>query len=157
MGELWIDYANRLKNKHQLKGKKVLEIGCAKGFLIKDLRDMGVDAWGIDVSQYAIDNCESEVAPYLKVGDVRTALSQYKNREFDIVFSLRFLECISEEDLPNLISETNRISKFQFHGIDEDGNENFYLLNPLEWWIELPFVKGTLLFSNQNFNKELIK
>ena len=36
------------------QSQKVLEIGCAKGFLVKAFQDMGIDAIGIDISSYAI-------------------------------------------------------------------------------------------------------
>ena len=38
------------------KKSNVLEFGCAHGFLIKCLIDYGVNAYGVDISEYAI-NC----------------------------------------------------------------------------------------------------
>ena len=35
-------------------GSRVLNIGCAKGFLVKDLVNLGMDAFGIDISEYAV-------------------------------------------------------------------------------------------------------
>ena len=35
-------------------GSRVLDIGCAKGFLVKDLVNLGMDAFGIDISEYAV-------------------------------------------------------------------------------------------------------
>ena len=37
-GEFFRDTAKVLFDRYQLVGKKVLEIGCAKGFIVKDLR-----------------------------------------------------------------------------------------------------------------------
>lgn len=44
-------------------GDRVLDIGCAKGFLIRDLMEFvpGLEAWGLEISQYAIDNCHDDV------------------------------------------------------------------------------------------------
>lgn len=156
LGEYWKDYANRWVNHLAIANKKVLEIGCAKGFLVKDLRDAGVDAYGIDVSQYAIDNCESEVAPYLTVVDARTGLTGYKRNEFDVLLSFRFMECIPEADIPDLIDEMNRISKLQVHVIDETSNQ-YYIEQPLEWWINFDWDKNTRLVANENLNKVLTK
>lgn len=46
-------------------GAKVLDWGCAKGYLVKALRMLDVDAWGCDVSQYALDASPSDTRPFL--------------------------------------------------------------------------------------------
>ncbi|KKL95155.1 hypothetical protein LCGC14_1857470 [marine sediment metagenome] len=149
LGELWKDKTKKLFDTHSLSGKKVLEIGCAKGFIVEDLRSFGVDCYGLDVSPYAVGEASNSVKPFLTVADAKTYLSNYKNNEFDVVFSLRFLECIDVADLPTLISEINRISKFQFHEIDETSNK-YYLEKPLNWWKKFEWNKGSLLVSNTN-------
>lgn len=156
-GEFWKDYAQHWINHLTLPQKKVLEIGCAKGFLVKDLRDAGVDAYGLDVSSYAIGACEPEVAPYLTVGDARTALAQYKRNEFDVLISLRFLECIPEADLPALITEMNRISRLQVHVVDQftgvkSGAGQYYLQKTLDEWTALPFATGTRIIAQENLD-----
>ena len=35
-------------------GDKVLDIGCAKGYLIKEFLDKKIDAYGLDISKYAL-------------------------------------------------------------------------------------------------------
>lgn len=156
LGEYWKDLANKFSNTHALQNKKVLEIGCAKGFVVEDLRELGVDAYGLDVSAYAIGEASEAVKSYLTVGDIRTALAGYSRNEFDVVFSLRTLECFSEAELPDIIAEMNRISRKQIHVIDETSNSNFYLEKPLSWWQGLGFQKLTFLVSNQS-KKLLIK
>jgi ubiquinone/menaquinone biosynthesis C-methylase UbiE len=51
-------------------GDRVLDVGCAKGFLVKDLMAVcpGLDVFGIDVSRYALDHCEPEVVGRLHLG-----------------------------------------------------------------------------------------
>ncbi len=128
----------------------MLEIGCAKGFLVKDLRDLGADAYGLDVSQYAVDNIEPGMAPYITQGDARSALASYNRNQFDFVISLRFLECIAEPDLPDLISEMARISRHQYHVIDTRPPSAFYVVHDLDWWAAL-FPKFTTLIQNENW------
>ena len=45
----------------------MLDIGCAKGFLLHDLRQVvpGVEVFGLDVSEYAIQNSMEDVRPRL--------------------------------------------------------------------------------------------
>ena len=49
-------------------GDRVLDVGCAKGFLVKDLLALGIDAYGIDVSEYALMRCEPEAVGRLHLG-----------------------------------------------------------------------------------------
>ena len=68
----WIPVAERFVQHWGLKaGDRVLDVGCAKGFLVKDLMAVcpGLEVFGIDVSQYALDYCEPEVRSRLFLGD----------------------------------------------------------------------------------------
>jgi ubiquinone/menaquinone biosynthesis C-methylase UbiE len=151
-GEFWKDKAIKIFEEYSLSGKKVLDIGCAKGFIVKDLRDLGADAYGLEISDYAVKGCEPEVAPYLYLGDARKVLKKFKDEEFDVVFSMRFLECIDIPDIQKLIDEMARITKSnQIHEIDEQPNPNFYIANPLTWWsTNFKWKKGTKLISRES-------
>lgn len=43
----------------------VLDVGCAKGYLVKALRWLGRRAYGYDVSDYAIAHCDPDVAAFV--------------------------------------------------------------------------------------------
>lgn len=49
-------------------GDRLLDVGCAKGFLVKDLLALGIDAYGVDVSEYALMHCEPETVGRLHLG-----------------------------------------------------------------------------------------
>lgn len=150
-GEYWKDKTNGWVNHLALSGKTVLELGCAKGFIVKDLRDAGVNATGIDISSYAIGQCEPEVAPYLIQGDIRTALSQFGNKQFDVVISFRLLECLTDTEVSDLITNAGRIGKKQVHIITtSDLNGTYYNFKTLEQWLSLPWPRGTVLASYNN-------
>ena len=51
----WINVAKDITSILILAKVKVLG-GCEKGFLVKDLVDLGIDASGVDISDYAIEN-----------------------------------------------------------------------------------------------------
>src|SRR5256885_3044754 len=38
----------------ELQPSSVLDAGCAMGLLVEELRKRGIDAWGVDISEYAI-------------------------------------------------------------------------------------------------------
>lgn len=48
----------------------LIDIGCAFGFLVRHLRRRGLEAWGIDLSKYAIDNGADDVRDYLREFDL---------------------------------------------------------------------------------------
>jgi len=46
------------------RGQTVLDYGCAFGFLVKALRLLGRDAWGVDISLYASNNTDPMVSDH---------------------------------------------------------------------------------------------
>jgi ubiquinone/menaquinone biosynthesis C-methylase UbiE len=67
----WVPVARDIVAHFDLKpGDRVLDVGCAKGFLVKDLMAVcpGLEAFGIDVSRYALDHCEPEAIGRLHLG-----------------------------------------------------------------------------------------
>lgn len=65
----WKPVAQDIVNHFSLKpGDRVLDVGCAKGFLVKDLLALGIDAYGMDISLYALMHCEPEVVGRLHLG-----------------------------------------------------------------------------------------
>ena len=67
----WIPVAKDIIKHFKLKsGMRVLDVGCAKGFLVKDLMIAcpGLEVFGIDISEYAIKNCEKETVGRLHIG-----------------------------------------------------------------------------------------
>lgn len=157
--EHWKDIALHFKNKNDIVGKKVLELACAKGFIVQDLREMGVDAYGLDASQYAYDEADPTVQPFLTVGDVRTSLSQYGRSEFDFVFSVRLFECVDDADIAPLISEINRISKKQAHAITTGShlNAQYYNFKTLDKWLTYDWPKNTILAEYNHLDNFLTK
>jgi hypothetical protein len=49
-------------------GETVLDYGCARGYLVKALRKIGVNAYGHDISEWAIQNCDPEVGGLVSGG-----------------------------------------------------------------------------------------
>src|SRR5437764_8754742 len=67
----WIPVAQDIVRHFGLKpGQRILDVGCAKGFLVKDLIAVcpGLEAFGLDISEYALMHCEKEVIGRLHLG-----------------------------------------------------------------------------------------
>ena len=50
----WIEFANNLKKKTDLKNKKIIEIGSNDGFLSYLLKKKGADVLGVDASEFMV-------------------------------------------------------------------------------------------------------
>jgi SAM-dependent methyltransferase len=60
----WLPIARDMAAHFGLKrGDRVLDIGCAKGFLMRDLMEVvpGLEVWGLEISYYAIENCHPDM------------------------------------------------------------------------------------------------
>src|SRR5438105_10830128 len=60
----WVPIAERMRDYYDLKaGDRILDVGCAKGFLLHDLRAVipGIVVAGLDVSPYAIAHAMEDV------------------------------------------------------------------------------------------------
>lgn len=53
-----------------LHPQRVLDAGCALGFLVEAFWDRGVEAWGLDISPYAISHVRRDLQPYCQVGSI---------------------------------------------------------------------------------------
>lgn len=68
MPERTIKFAHRIIKELNLReGDKILDFGCAKGFVTKAFRILDIEAYGCDISEYAIKNVDSEVKDYCKL------------------------------------------------------------------------------------------
>src|ERR1700678_1307544 len=68
----WIPVARDFIRHFSLSpGDRVLDVGCAKGFLVKDLMIAcpGLEDFGVDVSRYALRHCEPETIGRLHLGN----------------------------------------------------------------------------------------
>lgn len=78
---------------------RVLDYGCAKGYLVKALRWLNRNAWGFDVSQYAIENADTEIKPYLSNNEKALYLNA-----FDYIICKDVLEHIPLLELKRLLN-----------------------------------------------------
>ncbi len=87
--------------------KRVLDVGCAKGFLVKACREQGMEAWGVDVSEYALATSPEDIRGYLYRVDLNKDSLPFSDAYFDCVTLLGTIECLDSCD--KVISEVRRV------------------------------------------------
>lgn len=92
-------------------GDSVLDIGCAKGFMLYDftLAIPGIKVAGIDVSKYAIENAKPEVKDFLKVADARDL--PFEDKSFDVVISVTTIHNLEYDECITALKEIERVSR----------------------------------------------
>lgn len=66
----------------------VLDAGCAIGLLVEQLRARGVDAEGVDISEYAIGQAHESVRGHVRAGSVAEPFG----RRYDLIVCIEVLE-----------------------------------------------------------------
>ncbi len=108
----WIPVARRLRDFYGLaRGDRVLDVGCAKGFLLHDLRTAvpGLHVAGLDVSAYAVSNAIGDVRPFVHVGSA-VALP-YPDAAFDLVLAINVIHNLARAECAAAIREIERVSR----------------------------------------------
>ncbi len=108
----WTEVVKDFVNYYKLgPGSKVLDVGCAKGFMLFDLKRQfpDIEVKGLDISNYAIDNAHPGIRQFLTVGDARNL--DYEDDHFDLVISINTVHNLDIEDCKKSIKEISRVSK----------------------------------------------
>lgn len=125
--------------------RRVLDAGCAMGLLVEALRARGVDAWGLDISEYAIGQVHPSVREYCRVGSLATDLPD----RFDLIVSIEVLEHMPPAEADTaLVNLTRHTDDVLFSSSPVDYAEATHVnVRPPEVWAER--------FARQGFLRDL--
>jgi SAM-dependent methyltransferase len=125
----------------------VLDVGCAYGHLVKALRARGVNAFGIDVSEYAVSQAGSEFVWAHDIQDGVPAIpDRHPAKKWDLIVSMDVLEhCETKEEIRGLLAAMGKRSYRQIHKVNTGeypgqafgGDQSHGLALPLAEWGEL--------------------
>lgn len=121
----WRSVAKDIIDIYELKdGHRILDVGCGKGFLLKDLllENKNLNVFGLDISQYAINNSEEEVFGRIHLGTAESL--PFPDNSFDFVISLNTIHNFKRNNAIKAVKEIERVSKGKsFIQVDSFYNE----------------------------------
>ncbi len=126
----WLKLLPKIIKRYKLtKNSKVLDLGCKKGFLLKDLNILlpGIKSYGIENHSYALKHavkCKSKLiqSNYTKL--------PFKNKSLDFVIAFNSLYMQNLGDVIKSLKEIERVSKKSYvilaSGENDEERNKFY-------------------------------
>ena len=106
----WVPIAESFRDYYQLKsGDRVLDVGCAKGFLLHDLKQVipGIQTYGLDISHYAL----THAMPNLRLLRGSADALPFVDRSFDLVISINTIHNLDLARCKQALREIERVSR----------------------------------------------
>jgi SAM-dependent methyltransferase len=121
----------------EYKPESVLELGAARGYILRRLEDEGVRVKGLEISEHCrLTRAINDIVTW----DITQTPWPVKDKEFDLCLSVAVLEHIPEDKLPAVFAEMARTCKRGLHGIDLHDDDHFdqthCTIRPQDFWEE---------------------
>ncbi|MEI8167856.1 MAG: methyltransferase domain-containing protein, partial [Chloroflexales bacterium] len=135
--EHWTTFFGRIADElvATINPPSMLDAGCALGLLVEQLRLRGVQAEGVDISEFAITNAPEAVRPFVRVGSVAEPFG----RRYDLIICIEVLEHMSREDAERAVANFCAHSDdviFSSSPLDFKEATHFNV-HPIEHWADL--------------------
>lgn len=125
------------------KNQKILDFGCAKGYLVKAFIELGYDCDGVDISEYAISQAPQEIRDRLFLYNPENLDNKY----YDTVIAKDVFEHIEPKDLSKILWELSDVTDRIFcvaplgdgekYIVPEYENDITHVIRqPKEWWVD---------------------
>lgn len=127
-----------------LHPRTVLDAGCAMGHLVAALRDLGVEAYGVDISKYAISKVREDIRPFCKVGSLTEPLPSGLPDRYDLVVTVEVLEHLYEDEGRQAIRNICKLTdEVLFTSTPDDFTEPTHVnVQQREYWCRVFFENG---------------
>lgn len=133
--EHWLGFFGAIADRivEDIRPRSVLDAGCAMGFLVEALRDRGVEAYGLDVSEYALGQVREDIRLYCR----RASVTEPLDRDYDLIVSIEVLEHLpaaeAEAAIDNLCEHAGEIL---FSSTPSDFSEPTHVnVRPTSYWV----------------------
>jgi len=108
----WKIIAKKIFDAYKLKdNSKILQIGCDKGFLLKDIKEIYPKSQvrGIEISDYAIKFSDKKIKNFIIKGPFHNL--PFKDSEFDFVIAIGPVYSLNLADAIKCLNEIRRVGK----------------------------------------------
>ena len=132
----WEKVARAIAEHYPLpENPRILDIGCGKGFLLYDFLKVipGAQLYGIDISDYAIENSKPEIRDRLQVGSATNL--PWEDNSFDLVISITTLHNLHAYNLDLALREMERVGKQHKYLCVESYRNEQEKVNLLYWQV----------------------
>lgn len=92
-------------------GDSLLDVGCAKGFMMHDLARLipGLVVKGVDVSDYAVEHAMPDMREHVQVADA--AALPFPDKSFDVVISINTIHNLARAECATALKEIQRVAR----------------------------------------------
>ena len=110
--KFWTETVAHIKDFYNLNNdSKILDVGCAKGFMMHDFSLLlpKAEIVGVDISTYAIDNCIESMKDVISYANANNL--PFEDDYFDLVISINTIHNLPLIDCKEALREISRVSK----------------------------------------------
>ena len=123
---------------------RTLDVGAGQGALVQALLRRGVDAFGIDVSNVVVTECEARIPGRFSCGSVLQL--PYADEEFQTVVSTYCLDHLAPDDVPVALRELHRVTAryavLKLNATRDPGSHWHLTSEGRGWWERICFESG---------------
>jgi len=134
--EVWMSYFKRISDRivKEIQPESAMDAGCGMGLLVEFLRQQDVQAFGIDISEYAIQNVHPDFQSFCWVGSV----SEPFPRKYDLTVCIEVVEHLPRDEAEKTISNLCKYSDdILFSSTPFDYKEaTHFNVQPPDFWAE---------------------
>lgn len=142
------------------RSQKILDYGCAKGYLVKAFRLLYRQAYGVDISDYALSHADEEIR-----GFCGKPVDGFLSRKYDWVIAKDVFEHIPEETLKGVLQELPSDNLFVCVPLGLNGkyiapannfDQSHIICENEMWWLDF-FASCNWSFKSFSFRIDGIK